>query len=200
MRTTEIPSSHTDAIVCCVAHRNGHVVLSGGEDAKFCLTDVRTSNPLGALHLLHGDVVGSVCCSPINEHAVYAANGRHVVHIDIRKDLGLEAIVDSYRINTDEINSLDIDSSGSWIAASDDSGEVQVISLSSAGEKPTYRTLRNAHSNICCAASFRHGDKLEIISGGLDCRLVHWDVSRLRVVSSFDVGGQQTSGTNLDLY
>jgi len=128
------------------------------------------------------------------DHAVYAANGRHVVHIDIRKDIGLEAVVDSFRVNTDEINSLNIDSSGSWIAASDDGGEIQVISLSRTGISPIYKTLRKAHNNICCAASFRTGEKLEIISGGLDCRLVRWNVTRLRVVGSLDVGLQQMSG------
>jgi WD40 repeat protein len=203
MITEIIPSQHTDSVLCCEVHPSRNLLISGDEDGCLCFTDLTTRSPLGRLRHGNGDdAIPSVSYNPTDEHSAFAAVGSSILRLDLRKNLGEEAIVDTFRINTDEINSIDVDSTGSWIAAGDDSGEVQIISLknftpstaSKASPSPQYRTLRRGHTNICNAVSFRPSRTNEILSGGLDCRMVRWDFTKLRQLTTFDMNASAGGG------
>jgi WD repeat-containing protein 53 len=200
MITEIIPSQHTDSVLCCEIHPNRNLLISGDEDGCLCFTDLTTRSPLGRLRYGDGDdAIPSVSYNPTDEHSAFAAVGSSILRLDLRKSLGEEAILDTYSVNTDEINSIDVDPTGSWIAAGDDSGEIQLISLknatttaaATAATKPSssaaYRTLRRGHTNICNAVTFRSTRNNELLSGGLDCRMVRWDYTKLRQLTVFDM-------------
>jgi WD40 repeat protein len=192
-----IPSQHTDSVLCCAIHPSRNLLMSGDEAGCLCFTDPTTRSPLGRLRHGDGDTsIPSVSYNPADEHSAFAAVGSAILRLDLRKSLGEEAILDTFRINTDEINSIDVDATGSWIAAADDSEQIQIISLKSAlpsctapQKPPAYRTLRRGHTNICNAVTFRPSRTNEVLSGGLDCRMVRWDFTKLRQLTSFDMNG-----------
>ncbi|GAA47772.1 WD repeat-containing protein 53 [Clonorchis sinensis] len=71
-------------------------------------------------------------------------------------------------VNEDEVNCIDVLKGESRLAAADDSGAVQIFDTSS-GE--VVRTLKK-HDNICSVAKFRPMRSWQLISGGLDCRVI----------------------------
>ncbi|KAG5442942.1 WD repeat-containing protein 53 [Clonorchis sinensis] len=76
--------------------------------------------------------------------------------------------LDKSDVNEDEVNCIDVLKGESRLAAADDSGAVQIFDTSS-GE--VVRTLKK-HDNICSVAKFRPMRSWQLISGGLDCRVI----------------------------
>ncbi|GAB4823087.1 hypothetical protein N2152v2_010133 [Parachlorella kessleri] len=183
---------HEDAVLCCHAIP-GNLLVSGGEDARLCYTDLSSFNSVGRLRQSYGDAVTSVCSSPAQEHLLYASAGQAVLALDLRKSLGKEAICDTWAVNQDEINHTAVNRQGSWLAAADDSGEVQVINLQEPRDpsgRLAYKTLRRGHSNICSAVCFRPHRPWELLSGGLDSTVLRWDFNRLRAQQSWDFNAE----------
>lgn len=49
------------------------------------------------------------------------------------------------------------------------------------GSKTSYKTIkRNGHTSICSSVQFRPGKQWELLTGGLDSTVNHWDYSRPR--------------------
>lgn len=192
MRSETIPSEHTDSVLCCTRHPTRRLLLSGDEAGALCFTDLTSRSPVGRLRAGDGsEAVPCVACSPGDDHTVLAGAGAALLRLDLRKDLGEAAVVDTYRVNADEVNAVAIDAGGAWAAAADDAGEAAVVSLTGGGgPKPAFKTLRRGHSNICAAAAFRPGRPAELLTGGLDCRVVRWDFTRLRQLAAFDMNGE----------
>ena len=193
MLSENISTQHTDSINCVTS--NSNLLLSGDDDSHICFTDLANRSPVGRLSHSDGEAITSVCFSPREDHTAFAATGTAVLHLDLRNGFtGEDCILNTFRINTEEVNSIAVDPSGGWIAAGDDSGEIQVISLKdSIPARAVYKTLRRGHSNICSAVVFRPSQQrsFELLSGGLDCRMVLWNYSRLRQLSSFDMNSSE---------
>lgn len=95
------------------------------------------------------------------------------------------SILQRYAFNSEEINSLAISSNGSYLAAADDSGEVKVIDLRT---QQMHKTLRGCHDNICSAVAFRPHHPWDVMSGGLDARLVRWNFATGRPLRQWSMG------------
>ena len=65
----------------------------------------------------------------------------------------------------DEIGHLAINTKGNFLALADDTGAVTVIDVVA---NKAFRTIRQAHSNICSSVAFRRHRPWELLSGGLD--------------------------------
>jgi WD40 repeat protein len=105
--------------------------------------------------------------------------------------------VDSFEYNEDEINQIQLDEKESFLAAWDDSGEVKIIGLH---DKKVYKTLRLKHTNICSSICFRPRKPWEIVSGGMDSKLLHWDFSRPRCVNILDMHEVCSVSADADAY
>jgi WD40 repeat protein len=168
-----------------------------------------------------GDAVAALCCHPSEDHTLFAAAGSAVLQLDLRRGLDSAAVLRSVAVNQDEVNSIAVSAAnGGWLAAGDDSGEVQVISLqqqaaasaaaaggaaaeagaaaaAEAGAAPVrpaaYKTLRRGHTNIVSAVAFRPHRPWELLSGGLDATVVRWDYSRLRPLHSWSLNSEATA-------
>lgn len=200
-------SGHCDSVCCCEILAPRKLLISGGEDGLICLADLSSQTSVGAVHQSAGEAVTALCPSPLDEHTVYAAAGKAVLALDLRKGLDSTALLGSAAVNVEEVNALAATmASGGWLAAGDDAGEVAVLSLPSLSEalasssgaggssgrpsKPQYKTLRRGHANICSAVAFRPHRPGELLSGGLDSRLLRWDFARLRPLQAWDLGGE----------
>ena len=82
----------------------------------------------------------------------------------------------------DEINQLSVNAKGNLLCACDDSGEIKLIDTSS------YQVVKTltAHDNICSTVKFIPRKPWEILSGGLDCKLIRWDFNRGRSLCSLN--------------
>ena len=67
---------------------------------------------------------------------------------------------------------------GDLLAAADDSGQVAVVSLSS---RALVKTLRRQHTNIASCVAWRPNRAGELLSAGLDSRVIAWDAPNGRV-------------------
>ena len=118
---------------------------------------------------------------------------------------GSEGIVAQMQVNAEEINSLTVNAKGMFLAAADDSGSVSVVDLKplrqGRGPPALFKTLaggKGGHENICSAVRFVGWRPWELLSGGLDSRILAWDFSKGRATSSLDMTvGQDASGNQV---
>ncbi|KAJ4951913.1 hypothetical protein NE237_028745 [Protea cynaroides] len=76
-------------------------------------------------------------------------------------------------------------SKSSFLAAADDSGDIKIMDIR---QQCLYKTLRAGHSSICSSVQFIPWRPWEVISGGLDAKLVMWDFSKGRSCKIKDFG------------
>eukprot|EP00252_Welwitschia_mirabilis_P027534 TRINITY_DN9468_c0_g1_i1.p1 TRINITY_DN9468_c0_g1~~TRINITY_DN9468_c0_g1_i1.p1 ORF type:complete len:397 (+),score=69.48 TRINITY_DN9468_c0_g1_i1:61-1191(+) len=163
---------HKDSVLCCVVSPDTpHVIVSSSEDGTICLFDLRSNSCIPSSGLGR-DSVSSLCFNPGKNNILYAASGKVVIGLDMRMDLSIE--LEKYAFNKEDINQISF-SQKSFLAAADDSGEVKIIDIQ---QRCLYRTLRSGHTNICSCVQFHPHKAWEVISGGLDSKVIIWDFSR----------------------
>lgn len=177
---------HRDTVLCLDRSQNC-LLLSGSEDGTARLWDEKTAKSVRCFAAFEGEAVASVAFGSQSSEIVFAAAGNKVFSFDLRKpDIIYKTFEAEYAHNQDEVNSLAISPNGRFLATSDDSGDVKIIDLQS---NTLFKSLRK-HSNICSTVCFR-GERRpwEVLSGGLDSLLVHWDFSRGRPIHHHDLVG-----------
>ena len=105
------------------------------QDGAICFTDLSSLKPSGRLAVPPsvGEAVPSLCGHPGEEHTLFAAAGSCVLELDLRAGLGTAAVRRCFAANAEEVNCVAASAAnGGWLAAADDAGEVQVISLAPA--------------------------------------------------------------------
>mmetsp|Transcript_47347 Transcript_47347/g.125706 ORF Transcript_47347/g.125706 Transcript_47347/m.125706 type:complete len:231 (-) Transcript_47347:26-718(-) len=86
--------------------------------------------------------------------------------------------------HTDEVNHLCFQFDGSLLAAADDSGDIILYDLRMMN---IFKKLKRKHSNICTKVLFRPGKPADLISGGLDGQLLHWNINKGKPLNSYDM-------------
>eukprot|EP00041_Stephanoeca_diplocostata_P025612 m.674239 g.674239 ORF g.674239 m.674239 type:complete len:413 (+) comp22783_c0_seq48:89-1327(+) len=132
-------------------------------------------------HTIFGsDAVSAVAFSPTDEHRVFAGAGKRVLIFDLRNP---GRCISEATLNYDDINEISVHHKGGYIAAADDSGAIRILDVSRASGIKSYKTLRGkgSHTSICSTVKFRPQRPWELISGGLDSMILHWDFGRGQV-------------------
>ena len=88
------------------------------------------------------------------------------------------ACVRRYEHSAEEVNHGAVAPRGDLLAAADDSGQVAVVSL---GSHALVKTLKRQHTNIASAVAWRPNRAGELLSAGLDSRVIAWDAPNARV-------------------
>lgn len=101
--------------------------------------------------------------------------------------------LETYDYNKEEINQIACNHKSSFLAAADDGGNVKIIDVS---QKCLYKTLRAGHTSICSSVQFLPWRSWEVISGGLDSKLVMWDFSKGRPHKIVDFALHDNNGGN----
>ncbi|GAA0158349.1 hypothetical protein LIER_15404 [Lithospermum erythrorhizon] len=121
-----------------------------------------------------------------NEDVIYVSTGNEVKSFDVHMADSWKPL-ESYNYNKDEINQIGCNSKASFLAAADDSGDVKIIDIQ---QNRLYKSLRAGHATvkICSTVRFLPWRSWEVITGGLDSKLVMWDFSKGRPQKIVDFG------------
>ncbi|KAH9623283.1 hypothetical protein KSS87_021067 [Heliosperma pusillum] len=156
---------HTSTATCCISSRDRHGFLAtAGEDGCVCLFDLRCQIVQQVMKLAD-DAISSICFKQGNENIIYLSSGTEVRCFDVRMATP-EKPLESYNYNQDEINQISCNLKSSFLAAADDSGDVK----------------------ICSSVQFVPWKPWEVITGGLDSKMIMWDFSKGRPFLIVDFG------------
>lgn len=95
--------------------------------------------------------------------------------------------IQTYALSTEEINQVVVQNRGKFLAAADDLGLVHVVDLEI---QKKFKTMRGGHQNMCSTVAFRPRRSWEVVSGGMDCRLLRWDFSRGTPKGAWEMGSE----------
>ncbi|XP_010538578.1 PREDICTED: WD repeat-containing protein 53 isoform X2 [Tarenaya hassleriana] len=140
--------------------------------------------------------VSSLCFKTGNENVLYVSSGNEIKCFDVQAmDAASWKPLECYSYNKDEINQVVCNGKSSFVASADDAGDVKIIDV---GQKCLYKTLRAGHTSICSTVQFIPWRPWEVITGGLDSKLVMWDFSKGRPQKIVDFGSDTHSGQCLN--
>lgn len=177
---------HKDSVLCVAVNPlDEDVVCSGSEDGTARIWDLRKKGGIRCLQT-HKHSINSVLFSPNPATPLlYCAEGHAIYCYDLRRpEVVLKDTVALYDYNAEEINQISLSEDGKLLAACDDSGETKIIDLE---KRQLVHTLARRHKNICTSVLFRRGHAQEVITGGLDCNIVHWNIVRARHIHQEDL-------------
>ena len=170
MASIKLSGGHTGSVLSLSVQPQTNRLVSGGEDGTLCLWS--DDGRLSAKFNKPGLECTSVLFSREKPNIVYAAFGEEVLILDTQR---LTEPVFVFKSNQDEVNQVLLDPKEEYLAACDDGCEIKIYGLQ---DRKVFKSLKFQHTNICSTALFRPNRRWEIFSGGLDCRLVHWDFSK----------------------
>nr|XP_016511296.1 PREDICTED: WD repeat-containing protein 53 [Nicotiana tabacum] len=180
---------HKASTTCSIASQNRPgLIATAAEDGCVCWFDLRCKDSIFTMDVGNGNPVSSLCFKPGNEDVVYVSSGNEVKCFDVNM-VTASKLLHSYNYNKDEINQIACNSKSSYLAAADDSGDVKIIDIR---QSRMYKTLRAGHTSICSSAQFIPWRPWEVITGGLDSKLVLWDFSKGRPQTIWDFGTLDT--------
>ncbi|XP_033637435.1 WD repeat-containing protein 53-like [Asterias rubens] len=170
---------HTQSILCVDANKDGHVA-SGGDCGEICLW-----SPDGKIvskrTFQSESCVNSMCFSPAQPSLLYISVGEVVQLFDIR--CPMDSSMARFAYNKDDINQLAIDPKDTFLAACDDDGVVKIIDVQN---RKVFKTLKG-HDNICSSVAFHPQVPREMATGGFDCLVNTWDISKGRPLVSLNM-------------
>lgn len=173
-------------VMCLTAEYHDDIIACGYEKGFLNLWDLRCESPIlnGRFGQANFDDVPSLKFKP---GEIHVASGKLIYHLDWRKVEKTSWCNPRYAFNRDDINQISISDNYEILAAGDDDNSVALIDL----KKHCLMTHLKKHKNVVYTVQFRPGKSRELITGGFDCILSHWDVFKSRVLCSFDLGELQ---------
>ncbi|KAI3710129.1 hypothetical protein L2E82_39903 [Cichorium intybus] len=175
---------HKAIATCCIASRDRPgLIASSAEDGCVCWFDMRCKDLLSTMDVAQNPI-SSLCFKPGNEDIIYVSSENEVKVFDVHM-LASWKPLESFNYNKEEINQITCNSKSSFLAAADDGGDIKIIDIR---QKCLYKTLRAAHESICSSVQFLPWRPWEVITGGLDSKLIMWDFSKGRPFKVMDLG------------
>lgn len=101
-----------------------------------------------------------------------------------------------YDFNLDEINDIKVNDKGNYLAACDDFGVIYIVDLET---KKLIKKPHSGHDNICTCVEFRPNNKWEVWSGGMDCKLFRWDISRGIPTRNYNMVNKNINSKNVQM-
>uniref|UniRef100_A0A2P2JI45 WD repeat-containing protein 53 n=3 Tax=Rhizophora mucronata TaxID=61149 RepID=A0A2P2JI45_RHIMU len=173
---------HRATATCCITSidRPG-VIFTAGEDGCVCCFDMRCKD-VQLIMEVGEQPISSLCFKSGNEDIIYVASEREVKCFDVHMAASWKQLK-NYIYNKEEINQIACNSKGTFLASADDGGDVKIIDVN---QDCHYKTLRTGHTSICSSAQFIPWRPWEVVTGGLDSKLILWDFSKGRPVKIVD--------------
>ena len=183
-----LSGGHTSSVLC-VDVSTTNQMATGGENGELCVW----SSSQNLLHKFVREEQDCTCVlfSKKNPSMLFASFRDEILAFDTDGDM--QSPVKSLCSNQDEINQIQMDGNEELLAACDDSGEIKVFSVV---DWKVLKTLRHKHTNICSSVHFRPSHQWQLFSGGLDCKLIHWDFSKLKALNQLNM--QELQSTSAD--
>ncbi|KAH7889639.1 WD40-repeat-containing domain protein [Phlebopus sp. FC_14] len=181
-RTLVIP-----APVSCLTFAEPTWLLAGSDDGCVRVYDMTTLKVTKAIRGL--DAVSSVVWR--SNGCLWVGSGRRVMAFTLETDKLVLTAADAVTnleigANADDVlNELSINGKGTQLAFCSDLGTVGVLDL----QTNRITQMRQSHGNICGTVRFIPDRPSELVSGGYDSTILHFDFSRGGVVSRDDLRG-----------
>jgi len=160
----------------------------GSDDGSVRIYSSPYSKVKRAIRNLGDPVSGAVFAG--QPECLWIASGRSLLQYNIAEESKLildksDAIISKTFGEDDEdaLNDVAMNATQSHIALTSDSGEVNVLEISSGD----VREMRTKHSSIAWKAAFVPNKTNELVSGGYDCTLIHFDYRLGTLLSSFEI-------------
>ncbi|KAF5764825.1 putative transcription factor WD40-like family [Helianthus annuus] len=183
---------HKAIATSCIASRDRPgLIASAAEDGCVCWFDMRCKDLLHTMDVAQNPI-SSLCFKPGNENTVYVSSENEVKVFDVHMLTSWKPL-ESYSYNKEEINQITCNSKSSFLAAADDGGDIKIIDIR---QKCLYKTLRAAHESICSSVQFLPWRPWEVITGGLDSKLIMWDFSKGRPFKVMDLGKSEPDSSS----
>lgn len=187
---TRLQGGHTEMVLTVAVMEPPSVrIISGAECGELAIWSLDGIN-LQKHTIVDRDDITSIVCSRLNPDVFYAASGEKIYSFDARQ---LDQPIDRFHFNKEEINQIALNEKEKFLAAADDTGNINVINLQ---EKRLYKILKK-HTNICATVSFRPRRPWDLVSGGYDNRLIQWDFSKSHSYCNIDM--QELGGVPEDV-
>ncbi|VEL43069.1 unnamed protein product [Protopolystoma xenopodis] len=159
---SNLSDGHSDSVAALSL--SNRYLASGGDDGLVCLwSPDQSSAPISSIS------ISEPCCAVKfgvdKPDLLYSAHNRNLYSWDIRN---FSTPLAEWMVNDDEINCIDVLDCESRVAVADDTGAVKIIAMDTGN---VVRSLKK-HDNICSSVKFRPNKSWQIITGGLDCRLI----------------------------
>ncbi|KAL5774225.1 hypothetical protein ACOSP7_011782 [Xanthoceras sorbifolium] len=184
--------AHKATATCCIASRDRPgLIATSGEDGRICWFDLRCKDVQLVIDV-GSEPITSLCFKSGTEGVVYVSSGKEVKSFDVHMPTSWKPL-ETYNYNKEEINQIACNSKSSFLACADDSADVKIIDIR---QHCLYKTLRAGHSNICSTVQFIPWRPWEVITGGLDSKLVMWDFSKGRSNKIVDFGLPDMNNNN----
>lgn len=175
-------SKEKDWLLCCAR-----------EDGDISMFDTRTNDCIERWSCDEdGIAVTSIAFREEGDGSVCASVGGNVHVYDLRKT---SSPCQSHALSQEELNQVVVQRGGRYLGVADDAGHVHVVDLV---QNKKHKTMRGGHVNLCSTVAFRPRRSWEILSGGLDCRLVRWDFSRGVPKGAWEMGAEKEG--SLDVF
>ncbi|KAK9088825.1 hypothetical protein Scep_027907 [Stephania cephalantha] len=175
---------HSRTVTTCVASRDRPgVMATAGEDGCICWFDMRSKDLLFTMDL-GKKPISAICFKPGNEDVLFASSGTEVMCFDLHM-VSMWRPLETYNYNKEEINQIACNTKKPFLAATDDGGDIKIIDIQ---QQCLYKTLRIGHTSICSSVQFVPWRPWEVITGGLDSKLILWDFSKGRPCKVMDFG------------
>ena len=143
---------------------NNKLLAAGFENGSIYLSP-RDDLPSPIVLSPSSESCSALAFSSYDSNVLYSSYGGNIVSWDVRK---YQTPLNVWKVCEDEVNCIDFNVSDNLFAIADDLGHVSLVSATSG----TVSRIFKDHDNICSAALFRPSWQNQLISAGLDCRLV----------------------------
>ncbi|GAB6020567.1 WD repeat-containing protein 53 [Chamberlinius hualienensis] len=170
--------------MCMTAECTANSIACGYEEGIFAVWDTRVAEEDPSIKgcFTEKEDVASVIVSKADENIVYVASGKHIYILDLRK-LDGDSWTDTKFTCEDDINQIVMTDNEQMLAVADDSSNVSLYDI----KNSSLISRLNKHRNSVSCLKFRKLKQRQLISGGYDCMLLHWDVLKGRHLSSADL-------------
>jgi len=177
-------NGHEDSVNALALDQTAVLLASGGDDACLCIWAPKERRLLHRVCHSTDEPVTALRFSEARPERLFAAHGADLLVWDVRalsepaQCLSLAPALDGPA----ELNWLALHPTEPRLLAADDAGRVHVLDADSGACLASLPL----HDNVCATALFRPSTA-QLLSGGLDCRLVAADWSAGCCVQQFDM-------------
>ncbi|KAF7363588.1 WD repeat-containing protein 53 [Mycena sanguinolenta] len=182
---------HTPSPISAITFGNSGHLVAGSDDGSLRVYDLSSVKVCKAIRGLPSEI-SSVCCFKrpgSHFRDVWLACGRQAYSFQMDTEKMILTTADANATmelcddEEDILNELALNSAKSHLAFSTDSGAVGVVDLST----KTITRMKTGHSSICGIVRFIPDRPREIVSGGYDSCLLHFDFQQGSVFSRRDI-------------
>ena len=195
---------HTNSINCVSVSEDSRIVITGSDDRTIRVFDCRERKAVQCIAGYFNDSVNNITFGR-SSMDIISSCGPIISTFDLRRTERVIINEASFSITTnsnEEVSAIDVKISPGKglrcnVAIGDDSGTISLLDLTNGKLVKSYR---NIHTNICSSLAYHPHSFNFMVSGGFDCRLLFWDVTKRQPQDVLDFSTKVfNEGTNPQL-